>query len=78
MQSTAKEGAQICAVNCKLRVWSAQSTAKLYAVNCKMEDGMSHVLVFLAGVLVTWKFVHWITENGWYEIVEPKKGGQAE
>ena len=39
---------------------------------------MAFVLVFLAGVLVTWKFVHWITENGWYEIVEPKKEGRAE
>ena len=39
---------------------------------------MSHVLVFLAGVVATWLFVHWITENGWYEIVEPKKEGRAE
>jgi hypothetical protein len=35
-------------------------------------------LAFLLGVVGTWLFVHWITENGWYEIVEPKKGERAE
>ena len=55
-----------------------QSSFEVCAINCKTEDEMGMVLSFLTGVVATWLFVHWITENGWYEIVEPKKEGRAE
>jgi len=58
----------------------------IYAVNCKLNcsqlqmEGVMKVLFFgfFSGCVAMWLFVHWITENGWYEIVESKKEGRAE